>query len=122
MSAIWVPIMAIFFTFTSIVAIVFISLRYKARKLEHEEVMKAMEEGRELPTLEIHDRRKRDSDLKWGIILLATGGGLNLFLRNGTYEMSSISGIGYIPAFIGAGLIVLWFISSRSNGNGDSKS
>lgn len=114
MSPIWIPIMAIFFTFTSIVAIVVVSLRYRARKLEHEEVMKALEAGRDLPVLEIHNKRKSDGDLKWGIILLATGIGLHLFLKEGSYGMNQMAGIGFIPAFIGVGLIAIWYISTRA--------
>jgi hypothetical protein len=117
MSAIWVPIFGIVFTFTAIVAIVVVSLRYRARKLEHEEVMKALEEGRDIPTLEIRDQRRKDSDLKMGVILLATGAGLYLFLRDGTHDMANMAGLGYIPAFLGIGLIALWFISK----NGENK-
>jgi hypothetical protein len=109
-----IPLFAIVFLFSTIVAIVVISLRYKARKLEHDEIMKALEQGREVPTLEVRRSKNKDGDLKVGVILLTTGLGLHLFLKQGVPDMQKMAGIGFIPVFIGAGLITLWFILNRN--------
>ena len=107
MSETLIPLFAIVFTFGSIIAVVAITLKYRARKLEHDEIMKSIEQGQELPTLEI--RRKPDyfTDLRNGIILLVTGIGIYLFFSEGSHSMKEMAGLGYIPAFIGVGLIAI---------------
>jgi len=107
MSAIWVPILAILMTFSSVVAIVMISLRYKARKLEHEEIMKALEKGQDLPTLEIRKQKDAQGDLKFGVILLAFGLGFYLFATNSGYAVREVAGVGFIFAFDGFAVKVI---------------
>jgi len=121
MSAIWVPILAILMTFSSVVAIVMISLRYKARKLEHEEIMKALEKGQDLPTLEVHKKKDAQGDLKFGVILLAFGLGFYLFATNSAYAVREVAGIGFIFAFMGAGLIALYLISQKEQDKDENR-
>lgn len=102
-----VALFAISFTFGSVIAIVAISLKFKARKLEHEEIMKAIEQGQDLPTLEVHRRPDYFTDLRNGIILLVSGIGISMFFREGSHGMREMAGLGYIPAFIGIGLIAI---------------
>lgn len=115
----WVPLFGIAFFFGSIVAIVALGIRLKARKIEHEEVMKALELGQQLPTLEVRQKYNYLNDLRNGIILAGTGLGI---IALGQTTNSDIAGVGAIPAFIGAGLIVMAFLvksfSDKENGNG----
>ena len=107
MSEALIPLFASTFTFGSIIAVVAIALKYRARKLEHDEIMKAIEQGQDLPTLEIRRRPDYFGDLRNGIILLVTGIGIYLFFSEGGHSMREMAGLGYIPAFIGVGLIAI---------------
>ena len=130
-TALLVPLFAIVFVFGGIVAIVAISLRFKARRLEHEEIMKAIEQGQELPTLEIKKRYNFLNDLRIGVFLIAIGLGVMMFFglleetRWSSWDAEPLIGIGAIPLFIGVGYVVMAFImkkvtdSDKDNGNGD---
>lgn len=113
MEAVWVPIFAIVFMFGGTIAIVALSLRYKARKLEHDEIMKAIENGQTPPTIEIERRYDFFKDLRWGIILAASGLGFFIFMREGSYDMSRLAGIGMIPTLIGIGMIILSLVTKH---------
>ncbi|HUX08242.1 MAG TPA: DUF6249 domain-containing protein [Acidobacteriota bacterium] len=128
-TAIWVPIVATVVTFSAVVAIVAISLRYKARRLEHEEIMKAIEHGQELPTLEIKKRYNFLNDLRIGVFLIAIGLGVMMFFglfeeTRWSWDAEPLIGIGAIPLFIGIGYVVMALImkkvteSGKYNGNG----
>lgn len=107
MEAIWVPIFITFFLFGGTVAIVALSLRFKARKMEHEEIMKAIELGQELPMVEIKRKYNYLNDLRIGVFLLAVGFGLVAFMSD-TYS-SGFERVGYIPVALGIGFIVMAF-------------
>ena len=113
MSTTLVPLFAIVFTFGSVIAIVAISLKFKARKIEHEEIMKALELGQELPTLEVKKRSNYLQDLRNGIIWLAVGVGIMVFFQAGDYDMERYMGIGAIPAFIGLGMITIAIVTKN---------
>ena len=102
-----IPLFGIVFIFGGIVAIVALNLRFKARKLEHEELLKAMELGQKLPTLEVKKKFNFLNDLKTGIILVAVGFGFYAFMHDGNRHMAEIAGIGFIPGFIGIGMIAM---------------
>ena len=129
-TALLVPLFAIIFVFGGIVAIVAISLRFKARRLEHEEIMKAIEHGQELPTLEIKKRYNFLNDLRIGVFLIAIGLGVMMFFglfeeTRWSWDAEPLIGIGAIPLFIGIGYVVMALImkkvteSGKYNGNGN---
>ncbi len=116
-------VLAIIFTFGGAIAIVALSLRFKARKLEHQEILKALEHGQELPTLEVRKKYNYLTDLRIGVFLIAAGLGTWLFLREvpGAYSSAAI---GFIPALIGVGFVVMAFVLKNvadQNGNGNNK-
>lgn len=108
-----IPLFGITFFFGTIVAIVALSLKFRARKLEHDEVMKAIESGQELPQIEVKKHFDFLRDMKVGIITLATGLGLFIFLSEGDYDMRDMAGIGAIPMFIGIGIIAMALITKH---------
>jgi hypothetical protein len=129
-TGLWVPIFGIVFFFGGIIAIVALSLRYSARKLEHQEILKAIERGQELPTMEIRKRYNYLNDLRIGIFLIATGAGIMIFFDRAAdsrwaWDTEPLVGLGAVPLVIGIGYIVLSFIlkrvtdSGRNNGNGN---
>jgi hypothetical protein len=125
-----VPLFAIVSLFGGIVAIVALSLRFKARRLEHEEVMKAIERGQELPTLEIKRRYDYLNDIRIGVFCIAVGIGLMMFFNfashsRWSWDSEPMIGLGAIPLFIGIGYVVMAFIMKKAvesghfNGNGN---
>jgi len=116
------PILAIIFIFGGTIAIVALALRFKARKLEHQEILKALEHGQELPMLEVRKKYNYLTDLRIGVFLIAAGLGTWLFLREipGAYSSAAI---GFIPALIGVGFVVMAFVIknvAEKNGNGNN--
>lgn len=115
-----IPIFVTMFLFGGTVAVVALVLRYKARKLEHQEVMRSLEHGQELPTLEVKRKYNYLNDLRIGIILAAAGLGTWAFLRETRYG-SDMAALGFIPMLIGIGFVVMGFILKNVTENGDKK-
>lgn len=67
-------------------------------------MLKAMELGQKLPTLEVK-KIQLLNDLKNGVTLCAVGFGFYAFMHGGNRFMEEIAGIGFIPGFIGIGMI-----------------
>ena len=84
--------------------------------------MKAMEAGHPLPEgmFQAPNYRGKSDPLRTGIILVAVGVGISLalLLRGGDHRLRSAA-IGLIPFFIGAGYIVVHFISGKSKSKAD---
>ena len=103
----------VFFTPILIVAtLVFYS--YREKQLVHASIAKMVEKGVEIPPhLLIQQKKQRESgpnaDLKKGLILLATGLGVALFLyyTPGASEAGAW-GLGLIPLFIGLAYLLFW--------------
>ena len=125
MEAVWVPIFGLLSVFGGTVAIVALALRFKARKMEHDEIMKAIELGQELPMVEIKRKYNYLNDLRIGVFLMAIGFGLVAFL--GDSYSSGFERVGYVPIALGLGFMVMAFflkgISDKEakNGNGNHK-
>jgi len=103
-------ILFIVFGFSAlIVATVFYGL-HRSEKLRHETIRAALEKGQPLPP-ELLDRPKsRRTDLQRGIILIALGVGISVFLL---IEGESSWGAGLIPAALGGGMLVAHLVSRR---------
>lgn len=121
-----VPIFTTLFVFGAAVAIVALALRQSARKLEHQEVMKALEMGQDIPSIEVKKKHSLITDLRWGIIFLTVGIGMLLWLL--TLEFTDeVSwhphfSIAYVPIFVGIGFLVMAFMLKKviKNGNGNN--
>lgn len=88
---------------------------YRRQKLWHETARIALEKGQPLPPLSNEDkpkseRRDAGSDIRNGLILIAVGGGLYLFMGNVAGE--NISHVGAIPGLIGVALLLFGLISA----------
>jgi hypothetical protein len=117
-------IFGIVFSFGSAIAIVALALRHSARKLEHTEIMKALEQGKELPSIEIKKRYNYLNDLRLGIIFLSIGIGALLWLLavQGIQEINFYIhySIAYVPISIGIGYLMMAALLKTlvKNGNG----
>ncbi len=99
-----------------IVAIVFYA-RNRMAHLRHETIRLALEKGQPLPPALLESPRRGPDptrDLRWGLMLLGLGLGLGLFLFT-LPDAREASGVGLIPALLGAGYLVSWRIASRSD-------
>jgi len=124
----WIPLFGIMFSLGGAVAIVALVLRFKARKMEHEEILKAIEMGQELPTMEIKKRYNYLNDLRVGVFLIAAGAGIAFFFEyiSETHWGSDIiplGGLGFVALFIGIGFVIMSFvlkgIAEKENRNGN---
>lgn len=113
MEEVWVPIFGIVFMFGGSIAIVALALRYKARKIEHEEIMKAIEQGQDLPMMRVERKYDFLKDLRWGVILVASGSGFYLFMKGGSYDMGRLAGIGWVLTLIGIGMIIMSLVTKH---------
>jgi hypothetical protein len=111
-TVILLPVMIILVISLFIITLVSMNLRFKARKLEHDEIVKAIESGQDLPELKLK-KPEADfmGDMRKGILWLASGTGIFLFFIKGDNGMSEVAGIGFIPMFVGLALIAISLIS-----------
>jgi hypothetical protein len=94
-----------------IVAIV-LTFRYRRQKLTHETMRLMIEKGLPVPTELVNPPppvKPPKSDLRRGLIWLAVGIGLTIFLLK-TFEDSGLWALGLIPAFIGVAYLLCWGI------------
>jgi hypothetical protein len=116
-------IFGIVFSFGTAIAIVALALRHSARKLEHTEIMKALEQGKELPSFEIKKRYNYLNDLRLGVIFLSVGIGALLWLLAlegaNVYYYIHYS-FAYVPISIGIGFLMMAVLLKTlvKNGNG----
>jgi hypothetical protein len=108
-----------------IVAIVTLS-KYR-RNADRQETMRRMiEKGLPIPTdflAEKEDAPKQKDDRKGGIILIAVGIGLYIFLFSLNNFESDAYGVRYvavIPTLIGMALLLNWFLSHKDDRNDGS--
>ena len=115
-----VAIVMLFFTVGFVFTVYLIS-RYARRKLEHREIMKAIEHGQPLPMRKpAAKRRSYGNDLRTGVLLInfAIGFGLFIWLIHG----QEATAVALVPLFIGAGYLINSTLTKRlklDNGNGE---
>ncbi len=103
----------VFFTPVLIVGCL-VYFSYREKKLVHASIAKMVEKGMEIPPHLLIQQKKQkvsspNADLKKGLILLATGLGVALFLNYtpGASEVGAWS-LGLIPLFIGLAYLLFW--------------
>lgn len=92
----------------------------KTRELQHETIRLALEKGQPLPAelfnLKTGNREKpKSNDRRTGLILVAVGAGLYLFL--GELKDPAVRWVALIPGLIGVALLSNWVLERRTNGD-----
>ncbi len=107
-----VAIMGMLVTFGLPLLLVALILFYKHRKLRmtHETIARLAEKGLPVPPELLEPPRRSHAGLRGGLVLLALGVGLAIFLD----EVHAPWSIGLIPGLMGVALLVAWKIESRS--------
>lgn len=85
----------------TLIVLLFIFFRYKMKRSEHEVVLKALEQDKDVP-LDFMRKKKRLSNSKTGITLLGLGMGLviTMLLMDGAWPL------GFVLMFLGGGLLL----------------
>jgi len=93
------------------------SRKNKRNKLRAEVLTKAIEHGQTLPENFFDEPKKQRNPLNIGIILMATGVGISLFLQ---LLVNSIPGVtpqvwtvGILPFLVGAAFLIIHFIEKK---------
>ena len=101
--------------------------RRKRYQLQAEVYTKALEKGQSVPDdLFVEPKKKDASPLNTGIICIAIGVGLSIFIgmvvsiRTNIDEAIKIAGIGIIPLLIGIAFVIIHFIEKRKAKNEDA--
>lgn len=98
------------------IGLVALILWYKTRKTRmiHETAMRLAEKGQPVPPGLFLNTEAPHSDLRRGVVLIALGLGLSLFM----YQMAGPWSLGLIPLFIGFGYLAVWKLESgRAKGD-----
>jgi hypothetical protein len=104
----WIAIAAILGGLTFISLIIIFGLKFVQRRQElwHETARVALEKGQPLPPLPPDMRHEKhpnhNNDIRAGLIMVATGAGLYLFLAT---FLPGLRFVAAIPGFIGIGLL-----------------
>jgi hypothetical protein len=106
-----VAIMGMLVAFGLPLLLVAIILFYKHRKLRmtHETIARLAEKGLPVPPELLAPPRASNSGLRAGMVLLALGIALAVFLG----EVGAPWSIGLIPGLMGVGLLIAWKIEQR---------
>lgn len=88
------------------IALVGLILWYKSHKTRmiHQTALQLAEKGQPVPPELFLGAQEPFSDLRRGVVLVALGLGLALFM----YQMDKPWSLGLIPLFMGAGYLVVW--------------
>jgi hypothetical protein len=109
------------FGFSAVMIGIFAYSIYRSRRLRHETIRLAIEKGQPLPPGLLDPVNQRDPllrDLRRGLILLAAGIGVGLFLG-----LSSVTGqrgdwaVGFIPGLMGLAYLATYAITRRQTRN-----
>lgn len=123
MEAIVVPTAT--FGFIALVIFIVAFYHFRRERVRHETLRAMVEKGVEIPPelLAPPAAAKKHSDLRRGLVLLGTGlGVVGFFALIKDQEVpDGIWGIGLIPALIGVGYLLVWWLEKRglANGNGN---
>ena len=109
-----VAIIGMLVTFGLPLLLVAVILYYKHRKLRmtHETIARLAEKGLPVPPELLEPPRRGHTGLRGGLVLLALGFGLAIFLD----QVGAPWSIGLIPGLMGLALIVAWKIETRPKG------
>ncbi|MBL8523009.1 MAG: hypothetical protein JNN20_04915 [Betaproteobacteria bacterium] len=114
-----VAILAIVLGIGGPVAVVGLVLWYKSRKtrLIHETAIRLAEKGQPVPSELFIGAEEPTSDLRRGVVLVALGLGLGVFMA----QIDKPWSVGLIPLFMGVGYILVWKLQPNGkNGKGTS--
>jgi preprotein translocase subunit YajC len=95
-------------------------VRHRERRMEHEEILKALEEGAEIVRPRTEDALRH---LRTGTLCIALAFGIFFFFwyARGSLEQSAwghrMEAIAFIPLFLGIGFLINHFLEKRSAGN-----
>ena len=111
------------FGFSAIIVAVVAYARHRAQQLRHETIRLALEKGQSLPPRLLEEttvlsekaiRRSPERDLRHGLVLLALGVGLSLYLGlTQGFGQGTHWAVGFIPGFIGVAYLISFAVSSR---------
>lgn len=107
-----VAIIALMVSFGLPLALVAIILHYKQRKLRmtHETIARLADKGLPVPPELLEPPRRGQHGLRAGLVLVALGIALAIFLG----EVRGLGSIGLIPGLVGVALLISWAIEKRS--------
>src|SRR4051812_8156095 len=105
-----IPIVGMLVSFGLPVLLVAIILFYKHRKLRmtHETIARLAEKGLPVPPELLDPPRRGHAGLRGGLLLVALGLGLAIFLA----EVHGPWSVGLIPGFMGVALLLAWAIET----------
>jgi hypothetical protein len=111
----WIAIAAIVGGLSFSILLIIFGLKFVQRRQElwHETAKVALEKGQPLPPLPADMRHEKhpdqNSDLRTGLIMIATGAGLYLFLATFLHGLRFVAAI---PGFIGVALLLYAILNS----------
>ena len=107
-----VAIMGMLVSFGLPLALVALILVYKQRRqrMAHETILRLAEKGLPIPPELIEPPRRASTAMRAGLVLIALGIALAIFLR----EVGGPWSIGLIPGLMGAALLLSWYLEKRS--------
>jgi len=113
MSVALVSIMGLLVSFGLPLALVVLILAHKRRKLQmaHDTVTKLAEQGLPVPPELLEPPRRAAGALRGGLVLVALGIALAIFLT----EVKAPWSIALIPGLMGVALLLSWLIERRSS-------
>ena len=101
--------------------------RRKRYQLQAELATKALEMGQSVPTDLFAELKKKRNPLNTGIICIAVGIGVALFIWlskgaiPGSVQIGKAASLGIIPFLIGVAYVIIHFIEKGKSGNEDAK-
>jgi Domain of unknown function (DUF6249) len=109
-----IPIVGMLVSFGLPVVLVAIILYYKHRRqrMTHDTIVRLAEKGLPIPPELLEPPKPADTGLRGGLVLLALGIALALFLG----EVHGPWSIGFIPGLMGVALLIAWKIETREKG------
>lgn len=123
LEAVVVPIgvTGVVFGFTAVIVGLVAYSRHRNQRLRHETIRLALEKGQPLPS-DLLDpapgdgRRPADRDLRRGLVLVAVGLGLCLYLGLAGFPGGSRNwAVGFIPGLIGVAYLVTYAVGRRQD-------
>lgn len=107
-----VAIMGMLVSFGLPLALVALILVYKQRRqrMAHETIVRLAEKGLPIPPELIEPPRRASAAMRGGLVLVALGIALAIFLT----EVGGPWSIGLIPGLMGAALLLSWYLEKRS--------